>query len=269
MVKTSFAKVAGVSDAAVSKATRRALRPALVGKRIDADHPAAVEYVERQKRRREPSPAPGIDPLFPRAVAACRVANCMTVAYLKTALGIGQPRAQRIISQMKAAEVTPSDPPPPPPPVAVEPPPPVVVEPPPPVAVEPPADILIDVPADIQAFADMTLRELIEKFGTVSHFNDWLKATNEIEKINERRLKNAATEGVLVSRELIKSGVIDPFNAAHRRMLTDGAKTIAVRVDAMSRAGRSVADIEAFVSDQIGSFIRPVKACVARALRNA
>ena len=269
LVKTDFATLAGVSPAAITKAAKAGLKPAMVGKRIDAAHPVAVAYIEKQQRKATPAPAPGIDPLYSQAVAACQLADCMTVQYVQSALGIGQERAQKIIAQMKAADTTPK-------PTTTK------------KALEkfkelttpnaalksspqkkPQDEIILDIPEDIQAFADMTLRELIEKFGTVTHFNDWLKATNEIEKINERRIKNAASEGELVSRELMKVGVIDPFNAAHRRMLTDGAKTIAVRASAMAKAGRSVEDVEKFVADQISSFIKPVKSRVARALRNA
>ena len=130
-------------------------------------------------------------------------------------------------------------------------------------------DEIFEIPEDIQAFADMTLRELIEKFGTDTRFVDWLSATQKIEAINEKRLKNATTEGELVSRKLVRTGIIEPIDACHIKLLTDGAKTIARRATAMHSAERPLEDIEKFVADQITSFIRPVKAKVARALKNA
>ena len=129
--------------------------------------------------------------------------------------------------------------------------------------------VIHEVPEDIEAFADMTLRELIQRFGTDTAFVDWLKATKEIEYINEKRLKNAQTQGELVSRELVKIGIIEPIDAAHIKLLTDGAKTITRRVTAMHSAERELDDIEKFVKDQITSFIRPLKAKVKRALANA
>ena len=89
-----------------------------------------------------------------------------------------------------------------------------------------------------------------------------------IEEINEKRLKNAATQNELVSRHLIKVGVIEPIETAHIKLLTDGSKTIARRSLAMAGAGRSVEDIERFVSNQITSFIKPIKAKVTRTLKN-
>ncbi len=132
-----------------------------------------------------------------------------------------------------------------------------------------PEDMLHSIPEDIRAFADMSLRDLVHRFGTDVAFLDWLKATKAIEDINEKRLKNAQTRGELVSRHLMKIGVIEPIDAAHIKLLTDGAKTIARRVTAMTAAGKSVEDCEKFVADQMTSFIRPIKAKVARALKNA
>jgi hypothetical protein len=114
----------------------------------------------------------------------------------------------------------------------------------------------------------MTLRELITRFGTDVRFVDWLKATQSIEAINEKRLKNAQTKGELVSRHLVKIAIIEPIESAHIKLMTDGAKTIARRAAAMAQAGKPVAEIEAFAVDQISSFIKPVKAKVDRALRN-
>lgn len=124
-----------------------------------------------------------------------------------------------------------------------------------------------EVPADIEAFADMTLRELIQRFGTDTAFCDWLKATKEIESINEKRLKNAQTMGELVSRDLIKVGIIEPIDSANIKLLTDGAKTMSVRGVAMHEAGKGVEEIEKFFSKQMTSFIRPVKAKVDRMMK--
>ena len=129
-------------------------------------------------------------------------------------------------------------------------------------------DTIHEIPEDIRDFADMTLRELIQRFGTDQAFLDWLNATKRIEDINEKRLKNAATQGELVSRALVKTGIIDPIESAHLKLLTDGAKTIARRATAMHDAGRKLGDIENFVLDQVSSFIRPMKAKIKRAFKN-
>ena len=127
----------------------------------------------------------------------------------------------------------------------------------------------IDTPDDIKEFYNMTLNEIITRFGTETAFIDWLKASKSIEDINEKRLKNAQTEGKLVSRDLIRIGVIEVIEAAHLKLLTDGAKTIARRVTAMNGSGRSLEDVEAFVVDNMSSHIRPVKVKTRKVLRDA
>jgi ribosomal protein S20 len=114
----------------------------------------------------------------------------------------------------------------------------------------------------------MSLRELIGRFGTDIAFKDWLAATKQIEDINEKRLKNATTRGELVSRELVKNHIVEPIDAALQKLLTDGAKTMAKRVDAMINAGRSVDECETYIRETISSFIRPMKTKVSRTLKN-
>ena len=130
-------------------------------------------------------------------------------------------------------------------------------------------DPLQAVPEDIREFADWSLRDLAERFGTDTAFVDWLKATKSLEDIQEKRIKNAVAEGALVSRELIKNGVLDPINEAHKKMLTDGAKTIALRASTMSEAGEPLIEIEKLVKDQLGSFLRPMKARINRSMMHA
>jgi hypothetical protein len=128
---------------------------------------------------------------------------------------------------------------------------------------------LTEIPDDIKAFLDLTLRELMHRFGTDIAFVDWLSATQKIEVINEKRLKNAQTEGELISRDLVKTNVVDRIDGVFVRMLTDGVKTISSRSHAIAKSGGSVDDVRKLVEDQLGSFIRPAKVKMARALRDA
>ncbi len=125
-----------------------------------------------------------------------------------------------------------------------------------------------DVPDNMLEFADMSIREVVTKFGTDYRMVDYLRALKEIETIDERRIKSAKFRGELVHRELITKGVLEPIDAAHRKMLTDGAKTIARRSVAMIGAGKDVDELEKFIAEQITSFIKPAKAKIKRALEN-
>lgn len=273
--KAELSRRAGVTAAAVTKAIRNGLNAAMDGKRIDANHPLVVKYItDRAPTQTGEPPATGIDPLYEDAVNHCRESGRYTASSIQRALKIGYNRACKILAMMKAAGTdkpgTKSASPPPPDTKGI--------------ATKSTTKkaaalaklndvdtgtIIHEIPEDISAFIDMTLREILQRHGTDTAFLDWLKATKSIEDINEKRLKNAVTRGELVSRELMKTGVIEPINAAHLKLLTDGAKTIALRVTVMHGAGRPLEDCEKFVADQIGSFIKPMKSKITRSLKNA
>jgi len=284
--KSKFAKMAGVNPSTVTRLCSTLLQAAVVGKQIDAAHPDAVKYLDKPARgptSNSESAATGLDALYEDAVECCHRTGRWTASSIQRELRIGYERAKRIIDVIRinglipdkdAAPATTPDP------VDSKPRGQAVVKQSKKSAALARAaaaaedelgigTVIHEVPEDIEAFADMTLRELIQRFGTDTAFVDWLKATKEIEYINEKRLKNAQTQGELVSRELVKVGIIEPIDAVHIKLLTDGAKTITRRVTAMHSAERDLDDIEKFVKDQITSFIRPVKAKVKRALKNA
>lgn len=207
ITRTRLAKLAGVTQAAITKACKNQLAGALDGKKIIENHPATIAYLES------------------RGVVAP-----------KQARGHKKIKDERKAQSLNTIET---------------------------------GSTLHQIPDDIQAFADMTLRELIQRFGTEYAFLDWLKATKQIEDINEKRLKNAQTAGDLVHRDLVKRGIIDPIDSAHLKLLTDGAKTMARRSKTLSDSGAEVEEIEKFICDQISSFIKPVKNKIKRILRDA
>lgn len=284
LTKSAFAALCGVNPSSITKACAGALASALAGNRIDADHPAAQAYRAERERAAAPEPVEGIDPLYAGALAHCREACRWSATSLRTKFGIGSTRAADIVKQFHAAGVFETYPDAPP-----------VLE----VAFSQVAQAAAalpalrghaaarerlkaspmlppdsqpdapEIPANIEAFADMTLRDLIHRFGTDVRFLDWLKATKEIEMIAERRIKNATASGKLITRDLVARGVIDPFNSAHLRLMSDGAKSIAGAVVAKHMAGGELVEIERYVSDVIGSFLKPVKTKVAQALRQA
>jgi hypothetical protein len=274
--RVELARRAGVAPSSVTKACAGSLKNCCTGKRVDADHPDVVAYIARRERATRAPELQGIDPLYEEAVDILRACQRPTQTALRKPLNIGDKRAATLFGLVKATGILDApEPDPEPEPVAT-----------PATRANPRGwaarretrkretpiphdDQIFAVPEDIQAFADMTLRELVEKFGTDIRFLDWLKATKSIEDINEKRLKNAETKGELVSRQLVRHGILDPIESAHVKLLTDGAKTIARRATAMHGSGRDMEDIEKFVADQITSFLRPMKAKIARTLKNA
>lgn len=266
--KAEFARMAGVTHAAVTKAIANGLSEAMQGKRIDANHVLAVEYVKSKTPAEVEIITQTVqcDPLHDEAIAYRESSGKTSVSALQRELRIGYNRAKNIIDAINGVYA--------PKPQEEKP----VIrgyaarndkrKKAAPETIDPEA-MLLEIPEDITAFADMSLRELVTRFGTDIRFLDWLKSIKMIEDINEKRLKNAVSKGELVGREIVKLGIIDPIDAAHIKLLTDGAKTIARRATAMHNAERSLDDIEKFVKDQITSFIRPIKAKVNRTLKDA
>lgn len=125
------------------------------------------------------------------------------------------------------------------------------------------------VPDNIAEYADMTLRDLIDQFGTDLRFNDWLKAIKAIEDVREKRLKNAEREGELIPRDLVRIHIIAKFDAAHTTLLTDVARTIARRVASMAKADADINECERFVEETMGKTIKAAKASISRVLANA
>lgn len=270
MTRTEFAKFAGVTPAAVTKAAERALKNCVDGKLIDSAHADALAYIEKIARAQTPEIAPGIDPLYEDAVEACRSLDRWTANHIRETLRVGSTRAARIMKQIDAAGVQAAK-------IREE-----------KIFSEPKKEPHVRgtaaarqkrinedveeleplIPESIEKYADMTLRDLCEKFGTAPRFKDWLGSMKDITMIQERQLKTEQIKGNLVSRDVVHRFIVDPVNAAHLKLLRDGSQTIAVRAAAMCEAGAGHSEIKRLVEDTIGSFIKPMKSKVSRALEN-
>ena len=270
--RSEFAKLANVSAAAVTNACNSSLKPATNGKRIDLDHPCAQLYINKKIYQHTESAEIGLDPYYSLAVDYYHQTGNKTCRSIQKKFHIGHQRAKSIVDTMKANNILYFD--------------------------EnslksdkkgsfPGEDLnlsrrkaaamakknsestfFIEGDENIEIYLDMTLRELVDKFGTATSFSDWLAATKRIEDVYEKRLKNAKTKGELISRKLVEVGVIDVFNSAHLRLMADGAKTLANGVISKHLTGVEVPEIEAFITDIVGSFIKPVKSKIERSLRN-
>ena len=282
ITKSEFARRAGINPSTATRVCRTILAAAFAGKRIDAAHPDAVSYMQNKALQQTEPVAPGIDSMYPLAVEHCQESGIYSISAIQRKLRIGYNRASKIVEAMKASGLVPEKP------TAQQP------------APEPQAPklrgnaaanqtkksaalaeanarrnadindgMIHEIPDDIEAFLDMTLRELVQRFGTDVAFIDWLKSTKMIEDINEKRLKNAQTKGELISRKLVKDHVIDTFNSAHLRLMKDVSKSIAAGVVSKAKGGATLPEIEACVSDVVGSFIKPIKNKISRVLKNA
>lgn len=273
--RINFAKLCRVTPTSITRACKSALAPATVGLRVDANHPSAVKYRKRQESANDPS-AP--DELQETVALWCKANNCYSINGVARSGIVGRVRAKRILAELGG--VTPADsaqtseqtvapdvelrsepdPAPKPNPSGHT------------ARNEskkrdaPPPKPAVEIPDNITEYADLTLRDIITRFGSDAMFVDFLKALKAIEDINEKRLKNAQTEGTLVSRELVQMGVIDVVDSAMRKLLTAGTKKIARMAHSMTKAGETIEKIEDEVKDQVGQYVKNIKIKSARTL---
>lgn len=296
--RAAFAALAGVNRSTVTRLCGTLLKGSTVGNRIDPDHPDSVAYLEtRVETMTEPTTS-GLDPLHEQALSVCQESGYWSISRLQRELKIGYTRASRMLGVMREMDLVPESVPKPkivaPTQQAPESRTPrymrggeakshnkktealekltarLAGEPDPFAQVAPvPGSEDFEIPEDIRLFVDMTLRQLLTQFGTEEAFCTWLKASKEIEAVDEKRTKNAKAKGELVTRRLVETGVIDVYDSAHLRLLSDGAKTIAAGMVAKHASGAELFEIEDYVADTLGAFIRPIKNKIKRALKSA
>lgn len=229
--RSEFARLAGVSRQAISKACGGPLKAACHGDRVNIDHPAAAAYLAGKGGA---SAGSGGAP-----------ARAPTKASKSSSSRAGAPtKPARSAKKSKAESTAPG-------PAASVPPPPRVPA---------PKD------SELEQLRDL-LRPLTERFGTATAFKDWLAASKQIEEIQQKRLSNEEARGRLISRELVSAHVFGVLGGMTRKLLRDTPKTLARRVLGLGQ-GATVEDAERLIREHISSQIGPVKDKVTRSLRN-
>ncbi len=224
--RTEFARIANVTQAAITKACNGRLSAACHGVRIDVAHAAAQAYLAHRLGADAARGQPG-QPKTPVNGAAAPPAPTgpgRNGSAAPPAVGpaTGGKEPVRLVSR----EVT-----------------------------------------NINDVADMTIRQVVSKFGTVTAFKDWLGALRTIEEVREKNLRNAETDGNLISIRLVQTHVMGALESGYRRLLTDSPKTIARQVYAAAKADVPIEDAENLVRESISSQLKPMKDAAAKSLR--
>ncbi len=126
-----------------------------------------------------------------------------------------------------------------------------------------------DMSDDVGSFMDMTLTEILTTFDTVSGFQSWLKSIKLIADIMDRRIRIDERSDKLIPKKMVVDAIINPVETAHIGLLRDGAVTIAVTVNRMSKAGSSEAEMRKAVQSILSGFISGLKESMAVAINNA
>lgn len=242
--RAEFARRAGVSRPAVTKACAGQLKAARHGKRIDAEHPAARAYLDgKPDRPARPTVPPRADSTAPPA-----------------------PKPSAPTPPAKKTRSAPSAPTPKAKPAAVS------QTAPTPVNQSLPDEAWLSLPRgtdqEIAAYK-AALLPIAKRFGGEVAFLNWLKALREMEVISKTRLDNAERAGHLVSRAHVKTHVIGLIDGSHRLVLTDGIKTAMGRAQSMTRSGHSLEELEAMGREVMSSHLVHVKDKALKALTDA
>jgi hypothetical protein len=231
--RTELARMAGVTQAAVTKACKGPLRGACEGVRIDASHESVQAYLAKHGAQEPPQ-------------LAAETAHARTSSPKKPPTNAAAPTGSAKGAKSERAT---------PPGVS------------PSTGAREPVRLVAREVRDVSEVADMTIRQVVQKFGTVTAFKDWLAALRTIEEVREKNLRNAETDGNLISVRLVRTHVMGAIESGNRRLLSDSPKTIARMVYAAAHSQKPIEEAEKMVRDIISSQLKPMKDAAARTLR--
>lgn len=255
--RAEFARMRDVSRMAVTKWCAGWLKPACVGKRIDAAHPAAQKGPAggwprgAQRADYDATPTKSAAPpqvLAPTPTVRRRKApkQAQQQAEEPPERGRGKRKKRPTQAEVSAAFDFPiarpkewNEP-------------------------DPPEDEGSDV--DLEALS-RRIRPIVDRFGSMHGLRDWLAALKTIEEIRTKRLDNDETEGSLIRREGVRVYLFGAIEAANVRLLRDASKTITRRLYSLAKSETPVEEAEKVVRELIGATLDPVKTKASRALR--
>jgi hypothetical protein len=233
--RAEFARAAGVSAPAITKACKTKLRDACQGTRIDIDHTAAVAYLAN--RIHQPGSAAGSDGATPKAPKPARRRDVApTSPAPATQTGTGKPTQDH--PDLDETGVGPDD----------------------------AFDVTPDVSTEELTRLLRVLRPIVHRYGTRYGFESWLDRVKTLEDIRKKRLDNDATEGRLISDEIVKTHIIGAMEGSHRRLLGDTPKTIARLLFAMAHSKETIEDAEARVRSVISAVLKTAQTSAMKAL---
>lgn len=231
--RAEFARIAGVSSAAITNAAKRKLAPACVADRIDLDHPAARKYLGKRGRT---APPELVDPEPPDDDDTSEDLDADADADLTDPEDSDDPDPNEPTWRRRHSTRS--------------------------------SEVPIEFTAEFYKYADLSLREVVEKFGAIRGLKDSVDALKKIEDTRGRRLANDELEGHLVSREAVKTHIVGAMHSAFERLLRDAPRTVVARVGPMAKAGETTEEQERVARELIGSILKPALDTASRVVRN-
>lgn len=222
--KAELARVAGVSRTATTKAsaTGGPLADAVEGKKINIDHPTAIEWLAAKNVNAADVVAPVKKTTTPRKV---RVAKKKTAVKKKA-----KPRA--IEKEKKPATPT-----------------------------EPKQAPITVGGYEIDGLEDLTLREIVMRYGSIDGFKRYVDSLKSISDFNMRDMKMKTHRGELVSRDMVSNTLFPLVDVAYQRLVSDvPAATIQQIIARVESGGDDVViDCEKIMRDAVSRVLKNTK----------
>lgn len=224
--RANLARMLGISKPAVTKHCTNGWAAACEGNRVDTDHPAIQEWAAKH--------------------------------------GVNLPRPDRVAT--KAAKAPPA-----PPPEPTDVPKPVKTRGPKPTRQRPEEETLPEQPDDEGSLDDLfdlnqLVRPLLERFKSAPAAREWAKFQSILATTEGRKLANAQTRGLVISREFVRAQVIGLIDGMTSRLLADVPKTLCRQLYALARSGAPVEEAEKTTRALLGKQIGSVKTQAEKAI---
>lgn len=127
----------------------------------------------------------------------------------------------------------------------------------------------VELESEIRTYLDYTVRDVVDRYGTMELFASLLAAAYKIEQIHAQRLASDRSTGKLISREFVKKHVLGLVERSNQRLLTDMPTKLASEVHTMCDTDATVEEVQQVIQDAVSRELKTVKGDVAKEIKRA
>lgn len=117
---------------------------------------------------------------------------------------------------------------------------------------------------DLPEYGDMTLNDIVDKFGSLETFREHLQAKKLFEDAKEKELKNKKHKDEVIDREFVKKYVFGLIEELTTRLLVDSSVAIATKVYAQCESGDTIEEATKTVREEISKPIKAAKSQIKK-----
>jgi len=137
---------------------------------------------------------------------------------------------------------------------------------PPPAPPTPPQATTTEMPYELRDLENMTVREVVMKFGSVDGFKRFVDSLKNIAEYKHRELRVRQQRGDLIEREKVAGLVFPLIDVAFARLVSDVPESVSKMVVARCEAGgpETTADVMALIRDANSRVLKNMKQSASR-----